>query len=232
MKLKTNLFEQITQHFYEDGDDIHWWIDEEDEEGFLETHSDFLESGLKKTDTRVLSGKAWNDWWIGGVYGDYEGTFISEECPRCKHLLVEREEEIEETGEDVKVIHCSNHDSECGYRCDEFKRVQNLNDSYEKKPYVPEKQIRLAGETVFEFVERVGLQLDRKDKFVVLSDNYWTECCVCKETVPCSDFYIGQETGFATVFFSHDNCTNGGPSIGVPFKKETKEKWNGLLFGK
>jgi len=238
MLLKINLFEQITQHFYEDGNDIHWWIDEEDEKDFLESWGCPEENpDLKKTDTRIINGKQWNEFWIGGTYGEYEGTFSDQECPNCEHLMVNTDMEIEETGEDVKVQFCSNYDSDCGYVNEEYRRVLKLNASYEKKPYIPESKIRLAGETVFEFVERVGLSCDKKpDKFVVLNDNYWTECTICKETVPCTDFYIGSGTGFASVFFDHvckdGKPSNGCPSTGTPFKKSTKEKWNGLLFGK
>lgn len=235
MKLKTNLFEQITQHFYEDGGDIHWWIDEEDVEDFISTWCDDDPNNVKKTNTRVINGKQWNEFWIGGVYGDYEGEFVNEICPTegCGHLLVEPSHmENDKTGEPVdKPRFCSNHDSECGYTSESLIKCHEANEKYwsdmRNKP--PEKQLRLVGEDVFQFVKRVGLSLDRKDNIIIKDKNYWSDCTVCKRTVPASDFYIGQETGFAVVHFSHDDCTNSGPSIGVTFSKKTKEAWCGIL---
>ncbi|NRA76828.1 MAG: hypothetical protein HRU18_01360 [Pseudoalteromonas sp.] len=234
MKLKTNLFERITQHFYEDGGDIHWWIDEEDEADFLETFSDAVEDGsLKKTDTRVINGKQWNEWWIGGVYGDYEGKIVNEECPKCGHVLVDPEMDYDKNDEPViDARFCSNHD--CDYVNESFKKASDANDKYwedlRNKP--PEKQIRVAGETVFEFVERVGLSLDKRSGVKKCKDYYWMPCSICGQTIPNSDFYIGQDTGFATVFFGH-TCEDGKnvnyPSVGTPFKKEAKEKWYGVL---
>jgi len=60
--LLRNPFEQITQHYYEDGNDIHWWIDEEDEADFLASWGHPEENpDLKKTDTRTINGKQWNE---------------------------------------------------------------------------------------------------------------------------------------------------------------------------
>ena len=226
MKLKTNLFERITQHFVDDGLDIHWWIDDDFIDEFKEIHSDSFDSGEAKiTDTRIISGKEWNEFWIGGCYGDYEGVFVNEECD-CGHLLVNPEKE-----ESPNARFCSSHD--CDFINEEFKKYQDEeNAKWEEirnKP--PEMKIRLAGEDIFEFCKRVGLQMDKKTGYFIKDNNYWTDCVVCKRDVPASDYFIGQDSGFATVHFSHDDCTNGGPSVGVPFKKETKEEWGNLLGG-
>lgn len=231
MQLKINLFEQITQHFYEDGNDIHWWIDEEDEADFLETHSDWLEDGsLKKTDTRVLSGKAWNDWWIGGTYGDYEGTFSDQECPNCEHLMVNSELEIEETGEDVKVQFCSNHNSSCGYVNEEYRRVLKLNNEYEKVETPEPPKFRIEGESLLDFCKRTKIDLERRKDAYFKDDTHYNICTVCKNHVPVNDYYIS--FGYAIVCYKHDNCSNGGPSVLVPFTKKEQDKWSGLLFGK
>jgi len=232
MKLKTNLFECITQHYVEDGYDMHWWIDDEDLEDFKETWSDAFEEEneeykAKITDTRELSGKEWNEWWIGGTYGDCEGIITNEPCPKCEHILVDPEELEEPTAR-----FCSNH--ECDYINEAYeaysKKLKKTFSRDSNEP--PEIKIRLEGEDVFQFCKRVGLQMDaRNDKFYIKDNTYWSPCIVCKKDIPVSDFYIGQRSGFAVVHFSHEDCSNGGPSVGVPFKQKTKDEWDNLLFG-
>ncbi len=226
MKLKTNLFERITQHYYEDGCDIHWWIDDDEEEEFLNFWDE--NDDLKKTDARVISGKEWNEFWIGGIFGDYEGEFVNEVC-ECGHLLIKpnrHEDYFTET---------ERHCSDCEWENNEMTMFWAKNKEEWKgfrdpnKP--PELKLRLAGEDIFDFAKRVGLQLEKRDKFYIKDDNYWTECVVCERTIPADDFYIGQGTGMAMITFSHDDCKNGGPCVATPFKKETKEKWNNILGG-
>ena len=230
MKRK-NDFEWIKQEFYEDGGDIHWWIDEDEIEEFLLSWGDDVPNGtmLKKTDERTIRGKEYNEWMIGNVFGDYEGDFVDEDCPECEHLLVKpNRHEDYFTGNE---LHCSNHD--CKWHNEAMKTFWDKNEAEwaeMRDPNKPEEiKIRIAGETIFEFAKRVGLELDGKGNFYIKDDNYWTDCMVCKRSIPADDFYIGQGTGFAMITFSHDDCTNGGPCIGTPFKKETKEEWGKLI---
>lgn len=230
MKLRTNLFERIKQHFVDDECDMHWWIDDDELEEFKKVHSDSFDSGEAKiTDTREVSGKEWNNWWIGGVWGDFEGVIVNEDCPECGHLLVDPERENREGESLPKCRYCT----DCDYMSDEFKKHREDDKKYWKelrnKP--PEKKIKLEGETVIEFAKRVGIQMFKKTGYYIKSDNYWTKCTVCKREVPANDYYIGQDSGFAVITFSHEDCTNGGPCIGVPFKKETKKEWANLLGG-
>ena len=223
---RKNDFEWIKQHYYEDGGDIHWWIDDDNLADFLKewgNESDEHED-LKKTDERTIRGRQYNEWMIGNVFGDYEGDFVDEDCPECEHLLV-----VPDRMEDYltgKERFCSN--GSCKYENEEMTTFWEKNeeewDKIKDPNKKPEFKIKVAGETIFEFEKRVSLSMLESRGFFVRDDNYWTTCVTCKREIPADDFYIGQETGFAMITFSHDDCTNGGPSIGVPFKKKNQRR--------
>jgi len=228
MKLKTNLFERIKQHFVDDGGDIHWWIDDDYLEEFKEIYSDqFKDGDIKITDTREISSKKWNEWWIGGIWGEYEGILVDENCPTCGHLLVDPEK----TDRDDNPLPACRYCTDCDYVNDDLKAHHEAElkfwEDLSNKP--PENRIRLEGETIFEFTKRVGLQMDKRTDYQIKNDNYYTNCVICKRDIPADDYYIGQDSGFAMITFSHEDCTNGGPCVGTPFKKEAKEEWNNLL---
>lgn len=228
MTKKKDTFELVKQHFYEDGNDIHWWINDDEVEDFLVSWGED-NPDLEKTDERTLRGKEYNDWIVGNVYGDCEGEFVDEKCPICGHFTVVpmgHEEYFTE-----KERFCSNLD--CDWVNSEMTAYEESRRLEWERPKdsKPEVKLRVAGETIFEFVKRVKLDMRTKDNVFIKDDNFWSECIVCKRQVPASDFYISKGSGFAVVHFSHDDCTNKGPSIGVPFTQETKKEWGSLVSG-
>jgi hypothetical protein len=231
MKLKENLFERIVQYFVEDGGDMYWWVDSDELEDIKCMFSESFENGSAViTDEKVISGKEWNEWWLGSTFGDCEGVFVNELCNICSHLLVDPEMELESDNTPViDARFCSN--SDCSYANDSYIKANEANAEYRKdlRDAPPEMQIRLAGENVFDFAKRVGLVMDKKEGISTMDDTYWTDCVVCKKSVPVSDYYIGQSTGFAAIHFSHNDCSNSGPSIGTPFKRSAKLEWNSVL---
>lgn len=218
MKLKTNLFERITQHFYEDGGDVHWWIDESEEADFIESWGD--DHDVKKTGTRVISGKAWNEMAIGSPYGDFEGYFMNEDCPHCGHLLVMPAGTTQE----------ENHRfcSECSYRNEELRTCE---DEFDKniRNSKPEGKLTIPNETIFEFMKRTGLEVNERDNVTVQAGKIWTMCVKCKRVVPAKEWFIGTETQMAIISFAHDNCTNGGPLFATPFTKKAHDKLMDIL---
>lgn len=217
MTKRKNPFVRTKQLFYDDGLDIHWWVDEEDHKWFLDQFSD-LEPKL--LDERTINGKEYNEWMIGNQFGDYEGEYVDEDCPLCEHLLVlpDCHSMSDKYTPNGKEYFCSNF--ECDYENEHYKAYREEDarywEEFRNKPESP--KFREVGQTLEQFVERY--KFGRFEKEV--------ECTVCKRTVPVSDFYLS--FGYAIISYSHEDCSNGGPSVLRPQGEKAKE-WANLLGG-
>lgn len=232
---KKNPFERFKQYYYSDNDfdekgevtsrgDINWWIDEDDLEDFKEQWEEQLTSGdIKLIEEREINGKEYNEWIIGNYFGDFEGKYMDEECPECQCLLVDPEcREHDDSNHEFKRVQptgkerfCSNH--ECEYVSEEFDAYLKSDEEFwtwlGKQPELP--KFREDGQTFEEFCEKYGFEAKPT-----------MECITCKNIVPYSDFYRNKMG--AHISYSHDECTNKGPSIYRPLGKEA-EKWASLL---
>lgn len=216
MTKRKNPFVRIKQYFYEDGDDICCWVDEDFVDEFLSIHSDWLEPDetgnipLKCTEERILNGKAYNEWIIGNTYGDYEGIYVDEDCPECEHLLI-----LPECYDDILPVN-ARFCSSCDYENKEFKEYIKERDARWKRDDKPLPRIKEVGQTLDEFIEKYGFVRFEKE----------IECVVCNRVVPVSDYY--RSGGYAIISYEHDNCTNGGPCVAIPQGKEAK-RWGEIL---
>lgn len=236
---KKNPFERFKQYYYTDSEfdangeitshgDINWWIDEEDLEDFKEMWEEQIAAGeVVRLEEREINGKQYNEWINGNIFGDYEGTFVDEECPECQHLLINPDNIQHTLDEDKEFVRvqpsdkdrfCSN--SECSYESPEQIAYRKSDNDYwnwlHEQPELP--KFREPGQTLEEFCQQYEFS-DIKNP---------TTCTVCKRQVPVSDFYRNKLGAF--ISYEHDDCSNGGPTIIRPLGKEA-EKWGKLLGG-
>jgi hypothetical protein len=225
---KVNPFIRIKQYKYTDHEldengeiklfgNFMWWIDEDDLEDFKEVHADGFESGeIKLIEERVIKGVDYNNWLIGNVYGDYEGKYVDETCPKCGHLLVlpdliDHDRDPRPSGDER---FCSNN--ECDHTNAEYDNYLAEDEKFwEELASKPEVKIKEPGQTLEEFNEKYGMEAPVE-----------MECIKCKRIVPAKEWY--RNKGYAVVSYKHENCSNQGPSMAVPLGKEA-EKWANLL---
>lgn len=225
MTRRRNAFERVKQYYVDDGGDIHWWIDEDELEDFKNNWLDGVnwEEVHKPEDVRELSGHEWNKWMVGQPFGDYEGTFIDEDCPECGHFLVLATCNHEELAEDQsKLKHCSEF-NDCSYETPEMKEYCKKVEEYWTRPKEKKEspKFREPGQTLEQFCEKYKIELSRKVN---------TFCVCCKMKVEPSDYYV--ITGYAMVVFGKghaEKCENKHcPVTAVPIGKE-RDKWSKIL---
>lgn len=208
---KVNPFVYINQYFYTNDNDVHWWIDEDELETFKSDWEEEIKSGeMYSTETRKIKGNDYNKWLIENCpFGDYEGDFVDEECPKCDHILVRPTDEI------YKDRFCSNF--ECDYENEHFSN-RKTKEMEERESNKSKPDIKVIENLEYkEFCEKYGIR----------SSSYTKECVICKKIVGVKSWYLIK--GYAVVSYEHDDCKNAGPCVAVPIGK-TKETWNNLLF--
>lgn len=227
---RKNPFKRTTQYYVDDGENISWWVDEDELEEFKQQWcSDNGEDGPKWEDifkgkTRELSGKEWNDWMIGSPWGDYEGTIIDKDCPLCGCFLVNPDEGgYHSDSYDGSEEHCSNYD--CDYKnqkmVDALAIIATKRKEDAETPPLPE--FREPGQTVEEFAEKYGICLETKEKNPPV-------CTQCKNITSVSDFYRTKDCAIIIYGKGHaEDCKNKDcPALLVPLGKQ-REFWRKIF---
>lgn len=208
MTQRKNPFVRVKQTFFEDGGDVHWWVDEDELEEFKSNFCDPEETDEenlpKATATRELNGRDWNKFIIEQCsFDDHQGVFIDQDCPECGHFMVQ----LNSCNE--KELMCS----DCEYQTPElveyYKKEDEEIEASKNKP--PSPKIREVGQTLEQFIEK-HFHHSKDIKY------RQTSCCVCKRELTNPDFYI--QGGYAIISFKHEDCTNGGPCHAVPFSQK------------
>lgn len=216
MTKRKNPFVRVKQTYYEDGGDVHWWVDEDELEEFK---SNFCEESdeenmPKATATREISGRDWNKFIIEQcTFDDHQGDFVDEDCPQCEHFLVH----INNSPEDTRI--CSNFD--CEYENDSLKKyyAEEEAEILEAKNSPPKPKFRVVDQTLEQFCKQHGFKFD--DRITKMT------CIVCKKLIPNPDFFL--QDGYAIINYDHEDCENNGPTIATPVSKKKIDEWAKLL---
>lgn len=217
MVQRKNPFVRVKQYYYEDGGDVHWWIDEDDLEDFKSNFCDPEETDEenlpKLIETREISGRDWNKFIVEDcTFDDCQGNYIDEDCDECGSFLVH----LNDTPEDSRIC------SECDYQNDSFKKhlAQEEEEEVIRKSKPESPKFREPDLTVEQFAKKYHLQLDRPRDM---------KCVVCKDELEWGDYFI--QNGYAIITEKHKTNTtcHNGPCIATPFSKKEKEAWSKLF---
>ena len=208
MKKKTNLFERVKQfHFHDEENETDLWVNEEDLPDFKLSNSHIPNDKLEKMliGDRTISGKQFNEEVIG-IAVDFGGPLcyvVDEECPTCKHLLLNHRDDKFPNARFCMM-------------CDYVNEDLVLMDEYEASLFAvpgPDAfKIREVGQTVEEFIEKYHFSEFMKD----------VVCSACEQPITkVSDYYRTKDCAF--IEYEHNNCENKPAQI-RPLG-EMEKKW-------